>query len=162
MWRHVATQLSSGQSLNHVYGTSSKSAHLWDPKKFTKVTERRCRSQCPRGLRCRSAAARLLTLWVRIPPGAWMFVCGECCVLSGRGLCDELISRPEESYWLCSVVVCDLEASLRMRPWPALGCSAIRGGGQNVDTGAVGIIITTVTLEYICVFFKRCSNWQYR
>jgi hypothetical protein len=25
-----------------------------------------------------------------------MFVCCECCVLSGRGLCDELITRPEE------------------------------------------------------------------
>jgi len=30
-------------------------------------------------------------------------------VLSGRGLCDELITRPEESYRLWSVVVCDLE-----------------------------------------------------
>jgi len=38
-----------------------------------------------------------------------MFVCCECCVLSGRGLCDELITRPEESYRLCYVVVCDLE-----------------------------------------------------
>jgi hypothetical protein len=27
-----------------------------------------------------------------------MDVCCECCVLSGRGLCDELITRPEESY----------------------------------------------------------------
>jgi hypothetical protein len=26
-----------------------------------------------------------------------MFVCCECCVLSGRGLCDELITCPEES-----------------------------------------------------------------
>jgi len=68
-----------------------------------------CRSQWPRGLRRRSAAARLLRSWVRIPPGAWMFVCCECCVLSGRGLCDELITRPEESYRLCCVVVCDLE-----------------------------------------------------
>jgi len=25
-----------------------------------------------------------------------MFVCLECCLLSGRDLCDELISRPEE------------------------------------------------------------------
>jgi len=31
-------------------------------------------------------------------------------VLSGRGLCDELITRPEESYRLCCVV-CDLETS---------------------------------------------------
>ena len=38
-----------------------------------------------------------------------MFVCCECCVLSGRGLCDELITRPEQSYRLWCVVVCDLE-----------------------------------------------------
>ena len=38
-----------------------------------------------------------------------MFVCCECFVLSGRGLCDELITRPEESYRLWCVVVCDLE-----------------------------------------------------
>ena len=70
-----------------------------------------CRSQWPRGLRQRSAAARLLGSWVRIPPGAWMFVCCECCVLSGRGLCEELITRLEESYQLWRVVVCDLETS---------------------------------------------------
>ena len=38
-----------------------------------------------------------------------MFVCCECCVLSGRGLCDKLITRPEESYRLYCVVVCDLQ-----------------------------------------------------
>ena len=32
------------------------------------------RSQWPRSLRRRLAAARLLKLWVRIPPGLWMFV----------------------------------------------------------------------------------------
>ena len=56
-------------------------------------------------------AARLLRSWVRIPPGAWIFVWCECRVLSGRGLCDELITRPEESYGLCCVVVCDLAIS---------------------------------------------------
>jgi len=64
-----------------------------------------CPSQLPRGLRRRSTAARLLGLWVRIPPGAWMFVWCECYVLSGRGLCDELITRPEETYRLQCVVV---------------------------------------------------------
>jgi hypothetical protein len=58
-----------------------------------------------------SAIYGLLRLWVRIPPGAWMFVCYGCCVLSGRGLCDELITRPEESYRLWLVVVCDNETS---------------------------------------------------
>jgi len=37
--------------------------------------------------------------------------------LSGRGLCDELITRPEESYRLCCVVVCDLEASRMGAPY---------------------------------------------
>ena len=32
-------------------------------------------------------------------------------MLSGRGLCDELITRPEESHRLWRVVVCDLETS---------------------------------------------------
>jgi len=56
-------------------------------------------------------AAHLLRTWVWIPPGAWIFVCCECRVLSGRGLCDELITHPEESYRLWCVVVCDLETS---------------------------------------------------
>ena len=71
----------------------------------------RCRSQWLHGLRRGSEAARLLRFWFRIPPEAWMFVFCECCVLWGRGLCDELITRPEESYRLCCVVVCDLETS---------------------------------------------------
>ena len=58
------------------------------------------RSQWSCCLRRRSAAARLLRLWVRIPLGAWMSVCRECCVLSGRGLRDGLITLPEESYRL--------------------------------------------------------------
>jgi hypothetical protein len=39
-----------------------------------------------------------------------MFVCCECCLLSSS-LCDELITRPEESYRLWCVVVCDLETT---------------------------------------------------
>ena len=74
------------------------------------IHEYTSRSQWPRALRRRSSAARLLRLWVRIPLGAWMSVCCECHVLSGRGLCDELITRPEESYQLWCVV-CDLETT---------------------------------------------------
>ena len=39
----------------------------------------------------KSAAAPLQRILVWIPPE-------ECCVLSGRGLCEELITPPEESY----------------------------------------------------------------
>jgi len=37
--------------------------------------------------------------------------------LSGRGLCDELITRPEKSYRLCCVVVCDLQTSRMGAPY---------------------------------------------
>jgi hypothetical protein len=59
----------------------------------------------------RPAAAYLLRSWIWIPRAAWIFFCCECHVLSRRGLYDELITRPEESYRLCCVVVCDLETS---------------------------------------------------
>jgi len=45
-------------------------------------------------------------------------------VLSGRGLCDELITRLEESYRVWCVVVCDLKTSRMRRPWAGLGRSA--------------------------------------
>jgi hypothetical protein len=45
-------------------------------------------------------------------------------MLSGRGLCEKLITRPEDSYRLWYVAVCDLETSRMRRPWPALGRSA--------------------------------------
>ena len=45
----------------------------------------------------RPAAALLLRSWLRIPPGASIFVCCECRVLSSTGLCEGLITRLEES-----------------------------------------------------------------
>jgi len=43
-----------------------------------------------------------------------------CAVVSP---CDELITRPGESYRLCYVIVCELETSRMRRPCPALGRS---------------------------------------
>jgi len=60
-----------------------------------------------------------------------MFVCCECCVLSGRGHCEELITRPEESYRLWCVVVCDLETSWMRRPGPTGGYRAKKNGSQK-------------------------------
>ena len=47
-----------------------------------------------------------------------MYVCCKCCVLSGRALGEELITRPEECYRLWCVVECDL--NLRERGGPGL------------------------------------------
>ena len=46
------------------------------------------------------------------------------CVLSGRGLCDGLISRSEESYRLWCVLVCDLGTSKMRRLKLIKGCNA--------------------------------------
>jgi len=48
-----------------------------------------------------------------------MFVCCDCYVLWGRGLCDGLITRPRESYRMWRVVVCDQETSNTKRLKPA-------------------------------------------
>ena len=49
-------------------------------------------------------------------------------MLSGRGLCDELSTRPEESYRLWYVVVCDLETS-RMSAAEIVGSNPTGGHG---------------------------------
>jgi len=92
--------------------------------------------------------SRLLRSWVRFPPGTWMFFCCECCVLSGRGLCDELITCPEESYRLWCVVVCDLETSWMRRPWPALGRSA-------TEKNICSMFVTAL------FFLSLVCNWRF-
>ena len=62
-------------------------------------------------------------------------------VLSGRGLCDELITRPEESYRLRCVVVCGLETSRICAPY-IHDISSLRVKDQNVKH------ISRITLQY--------------
>jgi len=74
----------------------------------TLVNARHGRSQCPRVLRRGSASICLPGLRVRIPPGTWVSVTWQRCVLSGRGL----INRPEKFYrvWcVLSVIVKPLQ-----------------------------------------------------
>ena len=89
----------------------------WNPEILNSKWQRR--SPWPHSLRLRSAAPRMLRLWVRIPPGAWMFVWYESCVLSCRGICDELITHPEQAYLLWCVVVYELECWRIRRTWSA-------------------------------------------
>ena len=84
----------------------------------------RGRYRWPRGLRRGSAATRLMGLRVRIQPGCLSVV---NVVLSGRGLCDGPITRPQASYRVFCVCECDREASIMRRPWPTRGL--LRHGG---------------------------------
>jgi hypothetical protein len=58
-----------------------------------------------------------------------MFVCCECCVLSGGDLCDGLITRPEESYRPWHVVLRGQETSRMRRLKPATGLWKIQPKG---------------------------------
>jgi hypothetical protein len=72
-------------------------------------------------------------------------------VLSGRGLCYELITRPEESYRLWCVFVCDLETSRIMRPWPALDRSA-------TEKKKFTLCYHTILMFSNCLYFKGRNN----
>jgi hypothetical protein len=52
--------------------------------------------------------------------------------LSGTGLCDELITRPEKSYRLWCVVACDLVTWGMRKPWPTGGCRAKNKNKKSV------------------------------
>jgi hypothetical protein len=105
-----------------------------------------CNIHRPRGLRRGSAASLLLGLRLRIPPGTWMYVCCECCVLSGRSLCNGLITRLGQSYRVCMSQY-DREASIMRSSWPTWGqlghgekkiiCTFSRGSTTVIPRGRV-------------------------
>ena len=83
-----------------------------------------CQSQWPRGLRRGSAAARLLGLWIRIPPGhgCLSLVIVVCCQVEVCATGWSLVRRsPTE----CGVSECDCKASIIRKPWPPRGCRAM-------------------------------------
>jgi hypothetical protein len=69
------------------------------------------RSLWPRGLKRGAFGPRFLALRVRMPPRPWMSVSCGCCVLSGRGLCDDPITRPEASCRLWCVSLSGIRCS---------------------------------------------------
>ena len=70
------------------------------------------RSLYPHGLMRGSAAPRLLGLRLESPQRHGYLSFFECCFLSGRGLCVDLITHPEESYRVWCV-----ELSVIVKPW---------------------------------------------
>jgi hypothetical protein len=120
------------------------------------IRDASCRTQWPSGLRRGFAAACLLGLWVRIPPGALMSVSCECRVLSGRNLCDGTIPRTEESYW----VWCLWAWSWSLRSEEALihyGVS--RQGGGEWDAKFAKLHVTSLVL--LKERKKQWCQWRY-
>jgi hypothetical protein len=96
-----------------------------------------------------------------------MFVCCECCVLSGRGLCNGLITRPEESYRLWRVVMCDQETSkneeakARYRPvknTTTMGCNARKTNKQcGIYDSTIFFVLGRTARDIINVYWSSCK-----
>jgi hypothetical protein len=77
------------------------------------------RSQWLCHLRLKYAAARLLELQVRIPPGACMSVSCKCCVFSASNICIGLITGCGVSTWKYR------KASIIRRSWSTRACCVV-------------------------------------
>jgi hypothetical protein len=69
-----------------------------------------------------------------------MSVACECCELSGTGLCDGLVTRPEEFY---RVSECNHEASIMWRAWPTWGL--LRHGKKKCVLSGRGLCVGLIT-----------------
>ena len=83
--------------------------------------------------------------------------------VSGRGLCDELISRPEESYRLGRVVVCEMEPPWMRRPWPTGGCCAKKITVYTLSSLILSVPLMAVRyypslLSFSVFFFNLCLH----
>jgi hypothetical protein len=82
-----------------------------------------------------------------------MDVCFEYCLFSGRVLCDELITHPEDFYPAWCVVVYDLESTWMRRPWPNGGCCA-----KKRVSGTLFVIVASGSLLSLVKFFSG-KHW---
>jgi hypothetical protein len=80
-------------------------------------------------------------------------------VLSGRGLCDELITRAEESYRLWCIVMCDVETSRIGAPY-IYDISSLRvkecteaSDGQGQEISVLCLIHPKCYMFHICTVF---------
>jgi hypothetical protein len=85
-------------------------------------------------------------------------------MLSGRGLCDGLITRPEESYRLWRVVVCDQETSKTKRikaryraveNTTIMGCNARKTNKQQSN---YNYLLIDISHSYLQRLIINCQN----
>jgi len=95
-------------------------------------------------------------------PTRGMDVCYECCVLSGRGLCDGPITRTEESYRLCTCVwvwSCILDNEVALADWEILRHGRVRG---EEGCGGVKLPHTNVTACHYSATMQQSEQLQVR
>jgi hypothetical protein len=75
-----------------------------------------------------------------------MIVCCECCVLSGRGLCDRLTTRPEESYRLW------VRRCVWYRKEPNINHLWLNLKNRRYITGCISCMSLMVTVKHNCCY----------
>ena len=76
-------------------------------------------------------------------------------MLSGRGLCDEMITRPEEPYRLWCFVVCDLENLKNEEAVTRVGSQRHRKKNSSLRHEAD---VTYVNILYLCSLVMSEKN----
>ena len=105
----------------------------------------------PRDLGHGSAAPRCWDCGVGIPLGARISVSCGCCVLSGRGLCDGLITFPEEPYRVC---VCVWERERERE--------SEREGGRERERGreSLSVIMCSINTLHLKWVGRKRWDWE--
>jgi len=112
-----------------------------------------------RGLRRGSEAARLLGLWVRIPPGACLSLVSVVC-------CQVEVSVSGWSLVQRSPTECDRESSTMRRPWSPGGCCAKvkheGWGNREVDKNYITRSLVICTPHQILFRWWNRVKWNER
>jgi hypothetical protein len=113
------------------------------PKQIKLLWRWRCWSQWPRGLRRGSAAARLLGLWVRIPPEGWMSQVNVVCFLVQVSV--SVLSITQKNPTEYSLSECDREPSISRRSWAwtTRGCCGMEKN-ENGGSTCVRNVVTNL------------------
>ena len=120
VWHRVLVMLSQLYRLHCTDRFLPRSFTFYNAISVACITYSR-RFRWPSGLWWGSAAARLLGLRVRIPPGVWTTVSWECYQVQVSGTSQSLVQRRHSNR---GVSLCDVGTSSTRGSWPALGCCA--------------------------------------
>jgi hypothetical protein len=122
----------------------------------------KCRSRWSRRLMRRSAAARLLGLRVRIPPGARMSLANVgCCRVDVSATGRSLDQRSPTG---CGMTESDVETSTMWRRRCVHECCATRHKMHPLHSWYLGAVSLSrsETVHFGCIYLKVGSLWPYQ
>ena len=107
------------------------------------------------------ASFSFVELCLRVPICVWIFLSWFCCVSCiGSGLCDELVTYSEESWYIARACVCncmcDLETSRKSHSSSQFGCSTTESN-INFTYRHLNWSRRLLPTPWLCDCFKLCG-----